>query len=750
MATSLESTDVVRFDVFEVDLRSAELRKKGHRIRLAPQAIQILILLLSRPGDLIARDELRQRLWAEGTFVDFEHGLNAAINKLRRALGDSADRPRHIETVTGRGYRFIGIIKPTANPIAAAAADALALPSTQAPAQRRRRRMIVAAAVVIGSATMWWVWPGVSDRQPEWTFVRLTSEGGVAKDPAISQDGSLVVYSSDRDNGNDRDPLGGGLDLYVRHVAGGAPLRLTFDGEGNEMPDFSPDGSRIAFRSTRAGAGIYEIPALGGEAKLLVAAPGLNPRFSPDGLQVAYWVGPQSVASAVPGSGTVWTVSVAGGPPQRVANGLATAQHPIWNKDNRHLLVLGYDSSASFDAAAIDWWVVDAKTSTIIRTGAYQALINAGFRPRANTRTPVPEVPSPSCWSSDDRVIFSMLIGDDTWNLWDMEVSPRTGRVVGTPRRLTTGPGNDRGACSTAAGNISFEEIERHSGLWVLPFDLAHGQPAGVPQEITAGPIWYDNPSLDAAGTKVAYMADEGAHANIWVRDLDSGRALPLAASPYVQRYPVSSASGRLVAFSEYEKDQRVVYVAAVGQPPEKVCEKCQRATDWSLDERALLVFAGNPYRIGLLDLASHHQQVIVSDPQHHVLYGRFSPDNRWISFTVRLGSSRGRIVIAPFDGDTVDQRSWMTVAEVDADDYARWSPDGRTLYFSSGRDGHSCLWGQRLDPISRQPIGAPFAVRHLHGQWIFEHGGWSAIGDRIVLPLVQTRSNIWLMSRSR
>ena len=98
---------VIRFGVFELDLHAAELRKAGARLSLPAQSFQVLTLLLERPGDLVTREELRQRLWPNGTFVDFEHGLNAVVNRLRETLGDSADRPRFIETVPRRGYRFI-------------------------------------------------------------------------------------------------------------------------------------------------------------------------------------------------------------------------------------------------------------------------------------------------------------------------------------------------------------------------------------------------------------------------------------------------------------------------------------------------------------------------------------------------------------------------------------------------------------------------------------------------------------------
>jgi cholera toxin transcriptional activator len=101
----------LRFAVFEVDLAAGELRKNGNRIRLQEQPFQILICLLQRPGEVITREDLRQKLWPADTFVDFDHSLNTAIAKLREALGDSASNPRYVETMARRGYRFLAPVQ---------------------------------------------------------------------------------------------------------------------------------------------------------------------------------------------------------------------------------------------------------------------------------------------------------------------------------------------------------------------------------------------------------------------------------------------------------------------------------------------------------------------------------------------------------------------------------------------------------------------------------------------------------------
>src|SRR6478752_1174108 len=97
-----------KFDEFEADLRAAELRKNGNRLKLQLQPFQVLIALLERPQEVVTREELRQRLWPQDTFVDFDHGLNTAMVKLRDVLGDSASKPKFVETIAKRGYRFLG------------------------------------------------------------------------------------------------------------------------------------------------------------------------------------------------------------------------------------------------------------------------------------------------------------------------------------------------------------------------------------------------------------------------------------------------------------------------------------------------------------------------------------------------------------------------------------------------------------------------------------------------------------------
>ena len=133
-----------------MDLRSGEVYKHGIRLKLQDQPFQVLALLLEHPGDVVTREELRQKLWPADTFVDFDTGLNSAIKKLRDVLGDSAEEPRYIETLPRRGYRFIAQVEngaPARSGTVEKTPRDRFCPSRPAPEARNKRRVVFAAAV---------------------------------------------------------------------------------------------------------------------------------------------------------------------------------------------------------------------------------------------------------------------------------------------------------------------------------------------------------------------------------------------------------------------------------------------------------------------------------------------------------------------------------------------------------------------------------------------------------------------------
>ncbi len=740
------------FGPFELDSAGGELRRNGVRVRLSGQPLRILLVLLARPGDLISREQLREEVWTGETFVDFEHGLNAAVNKLRRALGDAAENPRYVETEPGRGYRFIGTVEhPHTAPIPFVPEAPLRENLPRRPGVRLWWWLPVAGACLVSLAAGWRLHNPMS-APPPWKLTQLTSDSGLSSAPAISRDGKLLAYSSNRSPD-------GGQDLYVKQVvAGGEPIRLTFDGLGNTTPDFSPDGSKIVFRSERDGGGVYEIPAFGGEVRLL-ARDGWDPKFSPDGSQIAYWVGGPNVRPTVPGSGEVRVVPAAGGQPRRVGAGLTAARHPIWSSDGKHLLLIGYASAQTHDYSALDWWLVAVNGDQAVRTGTYEAFVRAGLRDRnfdgsSISPSPFATLPAPGCWRAGVSSVIFPDVGGDTSNIWEIGLSPETGKVSGAPRRLTAGAGNElEPACASGASSgeaFTFTNAEVVGDIWSLPLDLNRGKPVGALERITQGRASRENPSLSGDGRYVAFASNQSGQKNIWLRELATGSESQVARSPLVQRYPVIDASGSRIAFTVWENGKKSVYVSAPGGVPEKLCEGCVRASDWSHDGKSLLAFGGSPFQFFTLDLASYRQTTLLSYPNHNLLYGRFSPDDRWVTFTARIQPGHARIMIAPFGGPRpIPESAWIQIAEERDEDWANWSPDGETLYFTSARDGHTCLWAQRLDASSHRPKGEAFAVQHFHGRASYRQNGWWAAGGRIVVVLNERTGNVWMMSRS-
>src|SRR5438093_8848063 len=146
MALEARSSAILRFGVFEVDVRSGEVHKQGARIKLQEQPFHVLTVLLQRPCEVVTREELRSENWSADTFVDFDNSLNTAINKLREALGDSADNPRFIETLPRRGYRFIAPVTAVDGTTRGTATGA------SAAAPKRSRKIVVTATVAVLAA----------------------------------------------------------------------------------------------------------------------------------------------------------------------------------------------------------------------------------------------------------------------------------------------------------------------------------------------------------------------------------------------------------------------------------------------------------------------------------------------------------------------------------------------------------------------------------------------------------------------
>lgn len=352
MGLSGRSNGAVRFGVFEIDLRNGELRKQGVRLRLQEQPFKVLAALLDQPGEVVSREQLVQRLWPDGTFVDFDRGLNAAVTRLRQVLADSAESPRYIETVARRGYRLLVPVQEVHEPGAPPPSDG------RRYSVKGRWIATYAMLILIGAVVSLTLLRTPAEPKLE----QITRDPGLATDPALSPDGKLLAYASDRGGQN--------LNLWVKQLNGeGHAVQLTHDASDAHEPSFSPDGSRIVYRSEQDGGGIYAIPAIGGEPALLIAN-GRNPRFAPDGKWIAY--------SRGRAFGEIFVMPASGGEPKRVGADLPPGGYPVWSPDSRQLLIYASPPSG-MSLMDADWWTVTLEGGAARRTGSFAHLRSQGL-----------------------------------------------------------------------------------------------------------------------------------------------------------------------------------------------------------------------------------------------------------------------------------------------------------------------------------------------------------------------------------
>jgi eukaryotic-like serine/threonine-protein kinase len=576
-------------------------------------------------------------------------------------------------------------------------------------------------------------------------IVRLVRDSAAAFDPCVSRDGRLLAYASDQS---------GNVDLWVRPLDAGEPRRLTSDQSIDSSPDFSPDSSKIVFRSERNGGGAYVIPVAGGLEHLLVPL-GRSPKFSPDGKRIAYWTG-----EAHHFEGKTFIVPAAGGEPVRVGADLADAKRPVWSSDGSTLLVYGSRESPT-DGGAIpgpmDLFLVPVDGGPARETGWTAALRRANLSSEG-----------PVSW--DGAVLqFSAAVGSTNdfsglsqgvANLWRISLPQRRGRVEGNPERVTFGAALEQGSVLLPGGNAILASTHYTLSAFEVPLD-GDAQSPGSFHALFSGPGSYLGPRLSRDNSTLVAVSDRSGQVDIWLKDLRTGEERAVTNTTAIERGPLISSDGAIVFFGIREGPLYPMYKVSVrGGAPQKVCADCGSLADVSPDDKYVLYHRGDPWSAYSLNLGTGNRTLIVGH-KHRTYSSRFSPDGKWIAFQTDSGRDEAprQIFVAPFVPDRLSPESeWIPITDGLQRDFApSWSADGAVLYFLSDRDGNRCIWAMRLNRQTKHPIAGAFSLLHLHrmATHIPSSIGAGALGvsagnGRLIFGAAELSSTIYRLDSSR
>jgi Tol biopolymer transport system component len=554
----------------------------------------------------------------------------------------------------------------------------------------------------------------------------LTFDTGSTSYPAVSRDGKLVVYASDRSGRGD-------YDIYVQPLSGGHAMRLTDHEARDYSPDISPDGSLIAFHSYRDGSGVYVVPITGGPQKR-IADGGDNPRFSPDGSQVAFDL------ENPDGTYAICTVPASGGRSKRLTNpDFRYARGPLWTPDGRFVLFVGAMHS---QPDRYDWWAAPSDGGTAIQTGVSQTILRQRLPPLRFFHRPLD-------WIGND-VVFSYSGGAHV-NLWRISLASPAWQTAGVAGQLTSGSAHDMFGRIVDSGGRLFAVVasgNRQTHLHSFEFDPERAMIAGSSRQLTRDlslrpSLLVARPSVSASGNLLVYASRRAGNDGIWIQDLRTGEEKALEAGPQPATDPIVSADGTAVVFMRVEGNRRpILIVSSEGGQPRLVCDDCGAPTSWSADGRFVLYDTGTE-RLGLLDLrSSQHTEMPASVP---VIGGSFSPDGRTVAIGVRLGERERAFLVPLENGAWPPQQSWIPLTDLQAAAVS-WAPGGYIAYFLSLEDNYRCLWAQHINAQARRPWGRAFPVKHFHSvQGYPQMSRWIAITrNTLFLRLTSENMNLW------
>ena len=603
----------------------------------------------------------------------------------------------------------------------------------QSPRWRNKALLVAVAVVAVVAAVIGWrLTRSAPDQQL--LLTQITTDTGITYQPAISPDGNLIAYASDRSGE-------GKLDIWLQHLPRAEPIRLTREKGNNYEPSFSPDGGTIVFVSDREGTGlrgggIHTVPSLGGEARK-IAEVGHRPRFSSDGQWVAYWAGDQH------SSGVIYVVPAVGGLPRQIPPGASQVRSPVWTPDGKHLLFSGVPRPL-IPLAPRDWWVAGVDGGMPVNTGALEECQRANLHFSDFFQGFI----WPDEWiPGTNEVLFSARSGDSI-NLWKVSLSPKNWKVQGPPQRLTFGAGPDVQASSSMTGRIVFSNAMRNLDIWSLPVDPNRGIVLGELQQLTHGAAEDHSPSISRDGKRMVFESDRTGKRVVWTKDLETGKERMLTDSPSVENLPFLSPDGANVVYWLDGRPKGALYVVPFSGGTLRKIGEGDQAVAWMPDGQRVLYGAGPPAHLEALDLATGERAVVVQHPALQIFIGGPAPGGGWVSFRARSPDQKAEEFVAPLRGRAaVRESEWIPTRGWS------WSPDGNRMWGVLGLDGFRCIWTQRLDPKTKRMVGEPEAVYHSHSARrslanVTQGIGLSVAADKVVFTMGELTGNIWMAER--
>ncbi|HKU20986.1 MAG TPA: winged helix-turn-helix domain-containing protein [Terriglobales bacterium] len=550
------------FGVFDVDFDSRELRKQGIKLKLQDQPFQILEILLERPGEVVSRETLRQHIWPADTFVDFDHGLYNAVKRLREALGDTADKPRFVETLSRRGYRFIGQVSvdrngaavvPQTQPTNGAAAGVKTFPQrayrlifpahagqshevrfVSTPPTVGRKLTAIGFLLFLCVAATWWLIHPVSVA-PALQEIPLTGTAGVELMPAFSPDGNQVAFKSY--------PESGTAGIYTALVGGEKLLQLT-SGDDDCCPTWSPDGRYVAFtRTSEHHSSIYIIPALGGTARLVhVRTDSHHPAdgalsWSPDGALLAFSeCNAEDRCEVSVLSLADYTTRAVSSPPTGYQD-----RSPAFSPDGRAVAFVRSFGLTSFLSGDL----VVAR----LRSGKTRRLT---FDNRFIWGSPA--------WTPDSQEIVFSSDRAGLATLWRISTSGERLRLVEGVGPVSTEP-----SMSLREGRLAYVHRVGTQSLWLLNLrDRNH--PSGPPLRIVASKASNALPQFAPDGKRVAFESQRSGYDEVWAANTDGSDPVQLTSLAAYSGTPHWSPDSRSVVFDFRARLNSDIYVVSV--PP--------------------------------------------------------------------------------------------------------------------------------------------------------------------------------------